>query len=620
MKNRIFFILIIGMLLTHFSSGAHYIVGIVNDAKDGTSSNGLTISLWNTERGLEDNLTDIIGPYGNSKTNNVYMIDCEMLKNPCNVGDNLSVRVFNNGNNYVSDVKSVIVTGNGFDVVENLSLNSPPKVFLISPENYFNSPIQEILFNFSVNDYDANLVNVSLYGNWSVGWHINETKESSENGYFSFTKNLEEGVYEYSCIAIDSFFISQLNPENYSFVVDLTKPNILSIYPNESLICGDKLVRVNCTVVDNGGSGIQKVIIQSIFQNSMTNYSGIFLNENTYYSDILVNKSGEWKFNCIVNDTAGNINNLTSSSINRYPEFAELYINYSSIFFNKINPSENERIIINATIENLGCGNAENVLIGLFNRDPKNVGKGIENKSLSINGFSSQEINFSWDAEIGKNNLFIVADLNNSFDEENESNNEANKTFSVNSWQIIYGNITLSKILGGLSFNLTNWINESNFTGNVFITDSECEINWLTLQSIGKTNENEESSNDFFDIDYSLEMEEFDDSVSILFSEEQNPIKTDNFLVHQIEIKEVPIIESGNNSNFITGMLWDFSDDSGNKEYDAFDKEDIVFVTKVKKGIEGNYGMYDYEIKIPAKIREYKGKESSEIYFYYDLN
>ena len=87
MKKTILFLILILTIQT--ASAAHYITGLVNNASDGENANGKQIILWNPINGIEDNLTDTIGPTGNSNTNNVYMIDCELLNNACQVGDEI---------------------------------------------------------------------------------------------------------------------------------------------------------------------------------------------------------------------------------------------------------------------------------------------------------------------------------------------------------------------------------------------------------------------------------------------------------------------------------------------------------------------------------------------------
>ena len=85
MKKILSLNLIVIFLVLPFCSAAHYIVGYVENAKDGTNADGHSIVLWNPEIGIADNVSDIIGPTGNSRTNNIYMIDCEMLRNGCNI-------------------------------------------------------------------------------------------------------------------------------------------------------------------------------------------------------------------------------------------------------------------------------------------------------------------------------------------------------------------------------------------------------------------------------------------------------------------------------------------------------------------------------------------------------
>lgn len=610
------------VILVNQVSAAHYIVGIVNDAKDGTSANGHRIILWNPLEGINENLTDFIGASGNSGTNNFYMVDCELLSSGCNISNTLSVKVINNLDGYTSYTSNVTITGAGFDVVKNITLNSPPSVFASYPLDNGNISNQEIFFNCSVDDLDLNLESVTLYGNWSGGWHANETKYTNGNDkYVTFTKILPQGVYSYGCKATDNLSISNDSNKNSTFTVDLTKPLISSILVNESYFCGtSKVIRVNCTANDEI-LGVEKVIIQAITQNYKINYTGNLLVGNTYYSDILINQTGTWNFNCIVNDSAGNENNLTTDEFKGYSSNPEIYINYQTILLSKNNPIENEEIVINATVENWGCASVDNLLISFFKEDPDLGGVSLGNDILNISQLSTQKTNISWITTIGKNNIFIFADYNNLINEDNETNNKANKTFSINSWQNIYGNITINKLIGTNSFNFSSWINESNITGNIFITDSECRVNWLTLQSISKKIDNTDSLNDFSEIDEVLGMEQFEDSISNVFSENQIPKETQDFFVQQKEISQVPIINSSEGYKFITGILWDYSDDNSlNNEYDSEDKEDLVFVGKVNQKTQGNYGVYDYEIKIPVKLREYESEESSEIYFYYDLN
>jgi len=125
-------------------SAAHFVVGYVNNALDGTGANGKTVILWNPANGINDNLTDIVGPTGNSGSDKIYMIDCELLNAPCLVGDEIRVKIINNSDNYISDYINITITGSGFDVMSNLTLNSPPVFANITVDDSFSSPVGEI--------------------------------------------------------------------------------------------------------------------------------------------------------------------------------------------------------------------------------------------------------------------------------------------------------------------------------------------------------------------------------------------------------------------------------------------------------------------------------------------
>ncbi|MBD3253355.1 hypothetical protein GF386_06485 [Candidatus Pacearchaeota archaeon] len=144
MRFNFFPILVIILLVIPLVSAAHYIVGIVNDALDGTLAEDHEVVLWNPNNGINDNVTDTIGVNGNSKTNNIYMIDCELLNESCVIGDNLSIRVINNGDGYITGVVNATVTSAGYDIAPNLTLNSPPNLTSVSVDDSIVVPENEI--------------------------------------------------------------------------------------------------------------------------------------------------------------------------------------------------------------------------------------------------------------------------------------------------------------------------------------------------------------------------------------------------------------------------------------------------------------------------------------------
>lgn len=623
-RYNLFITIILFFIIVETLSASHYILGTVEDAVDSTLAENHTIFLWNPENGEQDNITDIIGFFGNSEQNNNYSIDCELLNSPCVEGDILTLKVINNGDDYLSEEKNVTVNQSGYSLVDNIRLNSPPEVEAIFPENTLNLSYQDIEFNCSFLDLDDNLKEVGLYGNWSGTWQLNETKEISSGEMFkTFTKRVLQGFYNYACMITDSLMISKFSDTNNSFSVDLTKPEINYVLPNITYSCGDyNSIRINCSVYDEI-VGIDEVIIQSISpSNEVINKSAELFLEMEYYSDFFLDELGIWRFNCIVNDSAGNNNNLYSEDFSVYSDLPELAINGNTINLSKQNPMEYEEVYLDAIIENKGCSSAENIVVSFFEGDPDNSGEEIGNVTANISSLSNLSLNVSWETKIGKNQIFVFVDYEESINEEDEMNNKDYKNISINAWQEIYGNISLDKIIGGDNISIRKWYNEIQIQGHIFITDSECEVDWMALEAIGKTKSGEESSNDFLEIDELLGMENFEDSISNLFSNSQFPKDTRDMVIYQREIRNIPIINSTDKSNFITGILWDSSDDNGGNdgEFDKIDKEDIIFTAEVNKISEGSYGTYDYEIKIPSRLREYFIIDNEEVYLYYNLN
>ncbi|PIN90365.1 hypothetical protein COU60_01775, partial [Candidatus Pacearchaeota archaeon CG10_big_fil_rev_8_21_14_0_10_34_76] len=523
--------------------------------------------------------------------------------------------------NYVTNQTNISISGAGFEIMNDLILNSPPVVSSQYPVNGSFSSSSENDFSCLVGDLDNNLVNVTLYGDWGLGWHPNETKSISGGSVMSnFTLALNEGNYNWNCLANDDLGISNLEGSNVSLTVDLTAPEINSVESNISTSCQvPEFTRVSCNTTDNL-SGIKNVVIESISASGRLNHTTALSGEGIYYSDILLNEIGSWDFVCHVSDMADNLATSNSNTLwTSYTSFSDLVLYPQQLFFSNKNPIESEIVFINASVHNIGCGNASNFSLGFFQGDFDNGGVQITNLSLSLDGFSNSTVVINWSAEIGPQEIFVHADFSGDIVEGNESNNKIFEILEITGWQEIYGDAFLSTLLANQGIiNLSGWSNDSG-SWNIFVVDKEAEIDWLSLIALGRNILGNPTSNDFSDIDNILDMVSFSDSVSNVFTSNGNdPISTDSFFISGLEIANVPVVNSTNNSNFVTGILWDpFKDVNG--EYDILDKEDVVFVTKVNNGQEGAYGIYDYEIKIPVRLREYYPADSDEVYVYFDL-
>ena len=132
------------IFLSPINSATPFIVGQVKNALDGEPADGHTVMLWNPSVGIGDNVTDIIGPTGNSGASNIYMIDCGLLSSGCFVGIDVRVKAINTGDNYVTSEANLTISGAGFQIAENLTLNSPIKFNYTLVDDDFLSPFGEI--------------------------------------------------------------------------------------------------------------------------------------------------------------------------------------------------------------------------------------------------------------------------------------------------------------------------------------------------------------------------------------------------------------------------------------------------------------------------------------------
>ena len=108
------------------------------------------------------------------------------------------------------------------------------------------------------------------------------------------------------------------------------------------------------------------------------------------------------------------------------------------------------------------------------------------------------------------------------------------------------------------------------------------------------------TNNDFSEVDNNLNMSDVNDSVVNTYTSGGDPIETANYTIFNKIVYNIPVINSTNNSNFVTGILWDSSDDLGNGQFDLSDQEDVLFVTKLNPSTQGRYGIYDFRKYIYA--------------------
>jgi hypothetical protein len=496
----------------------------------------------------------------------------------------------------------------------NFTVEAPPNVTLISPENYdyFNYSVVEFVY---LPEDPIGIENCSLYvdGVWNAS---EDLINSGVNNSFNVS-GIGEGFHNWTVECVDAApDYNAFSPTEWNFTMDRTPPVIDLVLPEDGST-QRKDVIFNFSVTDN----LDPNLVCDLYIDGIVNVSSILVangSSTQQYVDGLSLGTHYWNVTCVDNAT-----NLDWSATWEFETvLIDLEINESDIVFSTDNPTENESVVINATVHNLASVGIYNVTVQFFDGDPDDSGVQIgSNQTIPLISNQSQEVvSVSWDAGLGTSDIFVLVDppidTNGSIEEVNETNNVANKSINVGAWHFVYGEIdSLSKFDLADSGNdsIIRWDAANYNDGNVYVADSDSEITWTELQALGKTAADADQVNDFGELDAYLSMTGFPDSISALYLDGGVVSVESSYYIFNNFVDEVPQSNSTNNTNFYTGILWDVSDD-GDGMFGA-DQEDIVFVSGIEQDLVGAFGTYDYEIRIPATLREYKGGGRSVVFY-----
>jgi hypothetical protein len=200
---------------------------------------------------------------------------------------------------------------------------------------------------------------------------------------------------------------------------------------------------------------------------------------------------------------------------------------------------------------------------------------------------------------------------------DNSSNRNYNESetrlFLLPSWNFFYGNLS-SRIKLGTSQNASVLDWDANPAANIYIIETGASVDFSQLQALGRNISNMSRSNDFEEADINLSMTAFSDSINLTYTVNNIPVNEIELTIYDKTVKNIPVFNSTNTSNFLTGILWDMSD--GLPEYNG--SQDIIFVSQKNLTNYGKYGLYDYEMRMPASLKNRK-YSSGTVSFYVEI-
>ena len=434
---------------------------------------------------------------------------------------------------------------------------------------------------------------------------------ANQENYF-LINGISEGHHNWSVECIDA----DLNvgySSVYDWTRDLTEPSVILDLPsnNSGIDFNSGSVTFRWKAVDS----LDIFPRCDLIVDGNVEENGKLVTNDTFTTEVVSGLSfGEHYWNVSCWDRSGNIGYSETRMFNF--SYSDFFVNDSMVILNNSFPNEGEAILVNVTVKNIGYADGSNVLVQFYSGNPSGGGTQFgNNQSVSIGWNDSLFVSEVYSPEIGMNEIYVIVDQYDDITEFDESNNLGNKNISVGAWQFFYGDMNSESnfALAG-NQDIVIWNITSFDEGSIFVADSESVVSWSNLIALSKNLIDGDVSGDLGDLDNLLSMTGIIDSVSNLYVGDE-----DVFSVFGKFVDEVPVTNSTNNTNFITGILWDGSDDSGNGEFDIVDKEDLIFVTKLNENSVGAYGIYDYEVRVPATLRSYAGSGGAEVVFYVEV-
>ena len=204
------------------------------------------------------------------------------------------------------------------DSLGNLANNSvafnivttAPALNLLNPKNnsYLNYK-ENVYFNYTV-DSGLSISQCEFWNNFNGSWQLNKTNLSTATGVgnFFFVNNLSDGNYKWGIVCNDSS--NRESQSNYSFFVDTIQPTLILTEPR-----GTKSSQTNIPIIWN----INDSNVNSCWYNRTLSTGDLIgssfnlVNCSSNSAITFVSIDGSFILNFYVNDSAGNLNNLSSS-------------------------------------------------------------------------------------------------------------------------------------------------------------------------------------------------------------------------------------------------------------------------------------------------------------------
>ena len=408
-------------------------------------------------------------------------------------------------------------------------------------------------------------------------------------------RGFSEGSHNISVYAYENDIYAQ---ESVNFTVDTSPPSFQNLKDNTT----SDFFNVNTASISAEAydeySGLNEVKLA-------TNETGNFSNKTSYGSpEIFQNISDEyvlsefiWQNQSFTGELGYRLwatdaaENTASTSTNSF-EVHRIDLEASNISFNNSDPIEGQPVGVEFNVTNIG---GENATVNVTLREETYNGSSwnfLSNTTKEEKFEASQitSVNFTVGPEAGPHRYTAFVDPNNSVQEKTESNNVNSSILDVPSYQLNYGSSNSALTLGSGHEILS--VTSSDPRGTIFYADLQASYEVRDLRPLNESGDLEEATE-------ALNMQGHNDSISKVYDGDQDGLSdaTTCMEIAGEEVCDVPVVNSTNTSNFQTGLLYDGG------ESDSFDgSQEVVFAAEIKDKMQGRYGVYNYEAKVPSLL------------------
>ncbi|MBW2972573.1 hypothetical protein KY359_06055 [Candidatus Woesearchaeota archaeon] len=504
-----------------------------------------------------------------------------------------------------------------------------PEVHLLSPADPYSTYDTTLTFQYNTTDA-GNIANCSIIFDGSAN-KTNTTVGTNTTSSFTISGiSVGDHTWAIRCYDVNRYTY-EINPETRDLTIlasvewynpsSATRLDLGSVVKGGATLTGSRQIYAN-----NSNTGVQV---------SCTGGDCGVISTNWTTTGITGGETKTAGFSCPAT-TAGSFEadfELTSDqdasadtlTVNCTILAPDLRINATNITFSDSTPTEDQEIDISAGIYNDGTYGADDFVVRFYDGHYSAGTQIGSDHTINLSAGQHTTVTQNWTTTIGSHDIYVAVDppvdTNGSIDEGDETNNYAYNTIDISMWTYFVGNVTGSLALQTEdNSTVIKWDVTDTTSSIIYVMDTDSSPSFSSLAALSRNTTGSYMADDFTELDDAIGTTAYPDSVNLTFTSAGSPLATETFKVFGISVDEVPVVDSTNSSTFITGILWDTSDDSNsNHQYDNTSKEDIVFVTRVNQSKTGMYGTYDYEIRVPARLRSYKGPDTLTVTFYTEI-